>query len=483
MITLKLHYTTEESNTEIIKQYQREYYTAYKVVYNLKCKGLSNSYITTKLKEYKNLDLINSNSWLRATLYMDVSSFIKKREQLLSEMEKKYKTKKFKNYKQKRKLKKTIKNLKRPCCFNRKQVIRRSKGNINNEEFRQLNNIGICSVGDMLKHANRLFQIVDENTIIFKPNRKTNIELALYGHKNYKNILKKLKEDGHEKCLFPLMYRLDKEFVYISYEETFYKQNYKPIENRVISIDMNPNYIGYSIIDWEDTENGKFKIIDKGVYTLKSLNDFQQSLSIKNTDKLQKYITDKRIHETYQVSKNLINKAKHYRCKLFAVENLSIDSKDIGRGRKTNRLCMGQWNRDRFIDNLQKRCNMVGIKLHRVPPEYTSFLGNIIFRYIKLPDMILASIEISRRCYEFYLQYINKTKTIDATIRFPKLNNFVKNSIEKTMEVLSIPVGFENYLNLYWYVKKNLENKYRVPLDESKVFRQKHFKYQLINNF
>ena len=144
---------------------------------------------------------------------------------------------------------------------------------------------------------------------------------------------------------------------------------------------------------------------------------------------------------------------------------------------------MGQWNRDRFIDNLQKRCNMVGIKLHRVPPEYTSFLGNIIFRYTKLPDMILASIEISRRCYEFYLQYINKTKTIDATIRFPKLNNFVKNSIEKTMEVLSIPVGFENYLKLYWYVKKNLENKYRVPLDESKVFRQKHFKYQLINNF
>ena len=43
-------------------------------------------------------------------------------------------------------------------------------------------------------------------------------------------------------------------------------------------------------------------------------------------------------------------------------------------------------------------------------PNYSSFVGNFLFRDLNLPDMTLSSIEIGRRCYEFKTQYIDKTK-------------------------------------------------------------------------
>ena len=45
---------------------------------------------------------------------------------------------------------------------------------------------------------------------------------------------------------------------------------------------------------------------------------------------------------------------------------------------------------------------MLNIKLLQVVPEYSLFIGNFLYRSLNLPDMILASIELSRRAYEFY---------------------------------------------------------------------------------
>ena len=46
----------------------------------------------------------------------------------------------------------------------------------------------------------------------------------------------------------------------------------------------------------------------------------------------------------------------------------------------------------------------------KVKPGYSSFIGNFLYRSLNLPDMILVSIEIERRGYEFYNYYISKTK-------------------------------------------------------------------------
>ena len=60
----------------------------------------------------------------------------------------------------------------------------------------------------------------------------------------------------------------------------------------------------------------------------------------------------------------------------------------------------------------------------KVKAEYSSFVGNFLFRTLNLPDPILASIEISRRGYEFYNQYITKLKNIKKNIIQPDLTKF-----------------------------------------------------------
>ena len=78
------------------------------------------------------------------------------------------------------------------------------------------------------------------------------------------------------------------------------------------------------------------------------------------------------------------------------------------------------------MNNLTKRCNIHNITLLKVKPEYSSFIGNFLYRSLNLPDMVLASIEIGRRGYEFYNQYISKTKEIKKNIVKPDLSMFNK---------------------------------------------------------
>ena len=64
-----------------------------------------------------------------------------------------------------------------------------------------------------------------------------------------------------------------------SYTELF-QEKIKTIPNRICAIDMNPNYIGFSIIDWKN--DNSFVLIDKGILSLKPLNDYDFSLKEQN---------------------------------------------------------------------------------------------------------------------------------------------------------------------------------------------------------
>lgn len=47
------------------------------------------------------------------------------------------------------------------------------------------------------------------------------------------------------------------------------------IKNRIFSIDLNPNHIGYTVCDWHGESP---KIINSGVISFKYLNDLDNSL-------------------------------------------------------------------------------------------------------------------------------------------------------------------------------------------------------------
>lgn len=123
--------------------------------------------------------------------------------------------------------------------------IKRCQGKISREEFLKKRMRPLYSIGDK-EHTNRLFAFDDNNTIVFKPNRKTHIKLNVSCnlHKGYRKIINKLFDCQLHKTI-GLTFKIDMDYVYISFDETILKEKEtKKIENRVFSIDLNPNYVG-----------------------------------------------------------------------------------------------------------------------------------------------------------------------------------------------------------------------------------------------
>jgi len=144
---------------------------------------------------------------------------------------------------------------------------------------------------------------------------------------------------------------------------------------------------------------------------------------------------------------------------------------NLGKGSYLNGLINNKWLRNKVSTCLEKYCNIYGFKFQKVKPEYSSFIGNFLFRSLNLPDMVLSSIEIGRRCYEFYEQYISKQNKIQKNIIQPNLKDF--NSLYiKSLEEFNIQnTEFKDLKDLY-YIFKNSKLTYRVPIQSNvKVFR------------
>jgi hypothetical protein len=186
-----------------------------------------------------------------------------------------------------------------------------------------------------------------------------------------------------------------------------------------MSIDMNPNYLGWSIVEWISSSD--YRVIASGVYSLKNINDEWFSLNAQNvpSDDIRRiYNTNKRTHEIFEISNNLMSKALYYKCAMFALEKLKFNELDMGYGSKQNALCRNLWLRDKFKNNLSKYTSMYGIKLFEVEAQYSSIYGNIIFRKEGFTDPVNASMEIGRRAYEFNAQYIEKSKAEKHNVIF-----------------------------------------------------------------
>ena len=357
----------------------------------------------------------------------------------------------------------------------RKNFFNRMKGLITKDEFKKKRLSPLYSIGDKNTKGNRKFQIIDNQTVLFKPKYgiKVNLQLKL-NSKNWKNILDKLRvlQDLNE---IPISYKLTTDYVAITFDESKLKENidYKPVKNRFFSIDLNPNYIGYSVVEWNNEDT--YEVLTHGVMSLKELNDKE-----KEVGKQDSYYSNKRNFEVFEISKKLTQIAQGFNCFGFAIEKLNIKTKSLGKGKKLNRLLNNQWNRAKLQKNIEKRRNLIGIKYIEVLSQYSSFIGNLVYRDTKLPDMVLSSIEISRRAYEFNLQYIEKSKAKKENIIFLELTDKIKESIQKSLEELEIALSWKTLKELYEYLK-NSKCRYRVSFeDDSGVLRR--FRYKHLRN-
>jgi len=472
MVTIKLPYTSSKSNKEIILKLMKQQSNCMHHVFN-KIKDNGNSLeqkdLTVIVNSMNNIDDIDS--WFKQSAIFTASAKYGIFKENVKQIE---------NYN-----KENPGNKKRvPNSFifgGKKLFIDRILKKIKVKNFKLMRLDPLVSVGEASKGGNRkyLFDVVENNLIMFYPDRHTEIEIRLPKlRKNYKDDLYRIQNLTENKKI-PIQVGVDLSYIYISYDENSLSKNVCcSIDKRFMAIDMNPNEIGYSIVDWVDDNN--FRIVATGIFSIKSINDKQLKLKVASSDPKNICLSNKREHEIFEVSKELVKIAQHYRVSAFGLENLDLYSKDYTKGKKRNRLIDNFWAYSRFSKNLIKRLTLNNLRYYKVPAAYSSFVGNLI--HINYPDPVAASIEINRRVYLSFLKdasvkprtKFHGLKRIKIKFRsmkiaiFPKFKE-VKNALIHTLEVMNKrPLKFladsDSWKELYSKVK-NSRLRYRVSLD------------------
>lgn len=318
-----------------------------------------------------------------------------------------------------------------------KNLVRRAKGLITKEEWKELRCLPLYIIGESPQKGNRKFTFESADKIIFKPFKGRKIEITLPNmKKNWLKLWTSAVLLAHENKL-PITVSLTSDYICLSFDDILVKKTIKftpyPIKDRYAGIDLNPNYIGVSVFD-ERT------LIETKLFSLKALTG-------KNTNQ------DKLSHETHEIGVYIGRWLKHLKVDKVFIEQLSFKSGSIGLGKSLNRLCKNQWKRSKFESSLKKFYP----KLYEINAAYTSTIGNILNP--ALPDPIAASTAIANRGYELV---IKKSKQFYCELPTQKY-------LEDLWKETEIPV-FNSWKELHDFIK-NAGLKYRVPIPEKEGFR------------
>ena len=410
MKTIVLPINLENNNDSfIINEYRREVSSCIRLSYNRLKDGLKQKEIRNWFKE--NINFKYLDSWfIQSSIYEAISMFEK-------DLESSKKTNKFPKR-----------------IFGGKNNLRlRCQNKITKKDFKSRRMTFITSIGEAPKKGNRKFEF-EKEYITFKPYKGIKVKLNLPKLKNsYKKDYYKIVEFSKQNIL-PIQVKISDTHIYISYEETLLheKEIYVPIKNRYCGIDLNPNYIGMSIVENE-------KIIYTQLFDLKDLTGKNINYNKLDYEVIQIY------HEIGRICKNL-------KCEFIFLEDLSFSQGNKGKGKWFNRLTQNQWNTTIPYQILSKY-----LKVFKINSAYSSTIGNIIND--SYPDPIASSLEIGRRGYsviikknmKFYPDFISITKLQDRwkETDFSDINDW------KSLHVLL----------------KESKVKYRIPIPDRSSFK------------
>ena len=331
---------------------------------------------------------------------------------------------------------------------------------ITKEEYSNRKLLPINIQGEACKKGNRLFNFdLTNSKIILKLSKKNHQEIEFY--KPAKNLyveLSKIQELVENKQL-TLTISLNNDYIWLTFDESLLQLNekFKDLKiNRILGLDLNPNYIGLSVLEFN--KNDEFKVIHKQVFDLSSLNITSKKSS---SDSKSKHLTNKRKFELIQICYEINKLMNYWKCSKLCIEDLNIKSSDKKQGKSFNRLCNNVWNRNLVVNKLKLLSNIFGYELIEVNPVYSSFIGNLLYGSENCPDMIASSIEIARRGYKKY----------SKGWFYPIFN--VDNLNEQWKQTLS---GIEDWKSAFKEIKKS-KLKYRFQLFENiqnAVFSKKY---------
>lgn len=352
MKTIKLPYFTD---SEIIGSLQKEQNRIVGKIYQF----IKQQRTQKEITQYTNSLDSSLDSWFLQSALYEAKAMIKADKELfkirLAEWEEN-------KSKRKPKLYRLFGGKKNRLLYDSKQITK--------DEYKQNKLFPLISIGQALSKGNRKFKIdLDNNKIIFKVNRNNHILLSLPKLRNNKQKELRILEELQNNKSVPITYKLDQHFIYISYEE----QCIEKINGiNHAGIDLNPNYIGFTI------NNKNNETVYSRLYKIKDLVD-----------------ADKQRYELSIIAKQIIKLCQHYKVKNFTIEKLSIKSKNHNKGKTYNKNVNNKWNRKDFTHFIRSRCKIYGIGFKEVNPAYSSIIGNLL--YNNLIDACASAKEISRR--------------------------------------------------------------------------------------
>lgn len=291
------------------------------------------------------------------------------------------------------------------------------------QEYKNSRTLPFYSSGDgAQKHGNVKFNLdIPNNRIYFKfIGKSMGVAIEIHPSKKQKKMLLKLQICPK----IPVTYRLTNNYICITFDEeklhgySFDKKSWKneiklipkedkerrkevhvkyrkeqnarrwagKIESRYMGVDLNPQHIGWTILERDGT------VIDKGYYDLTHLSI---SLEVPSSHPSQKRQNAKLKNEIALIWKQIFAYARHYKVAHFAVEDLNFKDEPVTReSREYNRKIKSIWLRGFTAELIKKYCAIQGIELLEVVSAYSSFIGNIRNNDY---DPVNAATEICRR--------------------------------------------------------------------------------------
>lgn len=272
------------------------------------------------------------------------------------------------------------------------------KGLITKKQYIEYRCSPICIIGESQFKGNRLFNFnLNKNILEYKPSKKEHTQIIFHPVK--KKLAKELSivQELADQKKMPITVKFTDKYLYLTYDESLvHNEAYKNLKaNRVLGIDMNPNYIGVAVIEFN--KNDTFNVLHKEVFDLSALTNPSGESS---EHKKSKYLTNKLRYETIMIVHKISGLVDYWKCGKLAIEDLNIKSSDTQKGKHFNRLCNNKWVRNLFVNKLKMLANIHKYEVVEVNPVYSSVIGNFAYGSPNTPDMVASSIEIARRAYK-----------------------------------------------------------------------------------
>ena len=328
------------------------------------------------------------------------------------------------------------------------QFIRYAKGLITKEEYKESRDRGFYNIGGRgLAKGNSLFELdLEKNCLVYKRSRGQRINLYFdqFISPKYQRLLQSI-DICMKNSLTPITIRVKQNHVYLTFDERIVekeKQFSNLIQNRILGIDLNPNSIGLSILDFD--QNNNFKVIKKVLFDLDQLN--------------REASTNKAKFEIQQINKEIIQLCKHYRVSKVVVEELKFSKSNKFWNKDLNKLCRNKFRYSQIRNHLSVLCGTYGVEFIEVNAAYSSVIGNFKYGDNTTPDPIAASIEIARRGYKKF----SKEWFYPSLPSVKRLKEVLGNQWK---EDLGSYKGWKTFFNQI----KKLKLRYRFPLEDSSV--------------